>query len=114
MIDEDRALRAYTDVLAVEHDTDAGLIRVLTLSDVYLLIPEEGLHQCGDRDYNNVDLCKHVIAAEITRGRLDAPTGWMVVDDFEDGGCTECRQLDGLPCADCYIHHGVREKGEAH
>lgn len=104
MIDEDRALRAFTDVLAVEHDEDAGLLRVVTLSDCYLLVPDGGLHQCGDREYHGVDLCKHVAACEITRGHIDAPEGWMVVEDFDDGGCMDCRSLDGLPCADCYIN----------
>ena len=102
---EKRALRAYTDVLAVEHDPDAGLVRVVTLSDSYLLVPDGGLHQCGDREYNNIELCKHVVACEVTRGNIDAPAGWLEVEDLDDGGCSECRALpEGFPCADCYIN----------
>lgn len=84
MSDEARALRAYLDVLAVEHNEDAGVMRIVTLSDVYHAVPREGLHMCPDREYNDVALCKHVIASDVTRGRLDVPTGWLVVDDLDD------------------------------
>jgi len=83
MIDDDRALSAFTDVLAVE-DTGTGLFRVVTLSDVYTAVPSEGMHLCPDREYHDVDFCKHVVAVEATRGRLDVPTGWLVVEDLDE------------------------------
>jgi len=84
MIDEQRALSAFSDVLAVEYDEDAGVMRVVTIRDVYMVIPTDGLHQCPDREYHDVDFCKHVTAAEITRDKIDAPTGWLVIDDLDE------------------------------
>lgn len=81
---EDRALRAYTDVLAVEWDADHGVARVVTLSDVYTAVPSEGMHLCPDREYHDVDMCKHVFALEAVRGRIDAPEGWLVVEDLDE------------------------------
>ena len=125
MIDESRALSAYTDVLAVEHDEESGVVRIVTISDVYTAIPKEGLHICPDREYHGVDFCKHVVATEITRGNIDVPTGWLVVEDLDnrtepefeletsepepltldsfatDGGCT-CHQMGELECFDCF------------
>jgi len=49
-----------------------------------MAIPEDGLHQCPDREYHDVDMCKHATAAEITRDKIDAPTGWLVVEDFDE------------------------------
>lgn len=86
MIDADRALRAYTDVLAVEHDPDAGMMRVVTLSEVYYVDTREARHQCPDREYHDPPegLCKHLVAAQVTRDRRDAPTGWLVSDDLDE------------------------------
>lgn len=84
MTDESRALRAYTDVLAVEWDDEIGVARIVTLGDVYTAVPSEGMHLCPDREYNDVDMCKHVIALEVVRGKLDAPTGWLVVEDLDE------------------------------
>lgn len=79
----DRAISAFEDILAVEYDEDSGVMRIVTISDCYTAVPEEGMHLCPDQEYRDVDLCKHVIAAEITRGRIDAPTGWVVTDNLE-------------------------------
>lgn len=86
IIDPDRAERAFTDVLAVEWDREAGLMRIVTLSDCYTAIPTEGLHQCPDREYNldGTGYCKHAVAADVTRGRLPAPTGWVVTENLDD------------------------------
>lgn len=83
---EERALRAYTDVLAIEWDDETGMARVVTLSDCYRAIPAEGLHLCPDREYRDIDQCKHIHALQAARGRVDAPTGWLVVDDLDDRG----------------------------
>ena len=83
MFDDTRAFNAYTDVLAVEA-APHGVYRVVTLSDVYTLVPDEGLHQCPDREYNDVDVCKHVVATEVTRERFDAPEGWLVVENLDE------------------------------
>lgn len=86
MIDPDRAVRAYSDVLAIEYDEAAEMYRVLTISDVYYVVPSEGQHLCPDREYHEPPegLCKHLIASEVERGRIDAPSGWLVVDDFDE------------------------------
>lgn len=100
---EERALRAYTDVLAVEWDADAGLARIVTLADSYLAVPEEGQHLCPDREYRDVDRCKHVWAIDATRGQIDAPAGWLVVADLDEREECDCDDLpDGLPCWSCY------------
>jgi hypothetical protein len=80
----DRALAAYTDVLAVEHDTDAGVMRILTLSECYTAIPETGQHLCPDKEYHEPPRCKHEYAADATRDQTDVPTGWLVVEDLDD------------------------------
>lgn len=82
--DEKRALKAFTDVLAVEWDEQAGVARVVTLSDVYTAVPSEGMHLCPDREYHDVEMCKHLWALETVRGKIDAPEGWLVVDDLTD------------------------------
>lgn len=82
-IDEARALRAYTDVLAVEYDADTDLLRVVTLGDVYVVDDRDKVHVCPDREYNDVEICKHVCAALATTGRLDAPTGWLVTSSLD-------------------------------
>jgi hypothetical protein len=83
-IDADRALRAFTDVLAVEWGDETGVARVVTLSDVYHAVPEEGQHLCPDREYHDVAMCKHLVALEAVRGRLDIPDGWFVTDDLDE------------------------------
>ena len=128
MIDADRAIRAFSDVLAVEHD-DSGFARIVTLSDCYAAVPDEGMHLCPDREYHDTEMCKHLIALEAVRGRLDIPTGWLTVENLDertdpefdidvpdrigrnrqltafetDGGeCEDCADLPGdWPCADC-------------
>lgn len=96
-IDPDRAERAYTDVLAVEWDREAGLMRIVTLSDCYTAIPTEGLHQCPDREYNldGAGYCKHAVAADVTRGRLPTPPGWVVTDNLDDRTATTALMADG-------------------
>jgi len=86
MIDADRALRAYEDVVAIEADDEAGVYRIVTTSDVYHAVPEEGMHLCPDREYHDPPegYCKHLVALEAVRGRLDIPTGWLTVDDLDD------------------------------
>ena len=131
MIDEERAIRAFTDVLAVEWDNDAGMGRIVTLSDSYMAVPELQQHNCPDREYHldGEGICKHLAALEITRGKIDAPEGWLTVENldertdpefeierpprigrnhtfgaFTDGGetCDECAALpDDFPCAEC-------------
>jgi len=84
VINADRALRAYEDVVAVEADDDAGVYRVVTTSDVYTAVPSQGMHLCPDREYHDVDLCKHLVSVDAVRGRLDIPAGWLTVDDLDD------------------------------
>lgn len=84
MIDQTRALRAYTDVVAVEHDAETGLLRVVTLSDSYVVDVREARHQCPDRTHNDVGICKHLVAALATTGELDVPVGWLVVEDLDE------------------------------
>jgi hypothetical protein len=113
-IDADRAARAYEDVLAVEYDEETDLLRVVTLSDSYLVDDRDGVHACPDREYNDVDLCKHLVAALATTGELNVPTGWAIVEDLSerpedpevraDGGETSrsacwCADAD-IPCFD--------------
>lgn len=85
-MDPDRALRAYTDVLAVEWDADAGVARIVTLTDVYTAVPDEGMHLCPDREYHDPEdgMCKHLVALETVRGTFDAPVGWFTTDDLDD------------------------------
>lgn len=100
MIDPDRALRAYTDVLAVEYDADTEMGRVVTLSDAYAFDARDGLHSCPDREYHDVDHCKHVVAADISRGAIDGvDAGWLVTDDL-DGRAEPALLADGGDLAD--------------
>lgn len=84
-IDPDRAIRAYTDVVAIETDP-SGVWRVVTWSDVYRACPDGGAHLCPDREYRGVDFCKHVTAIEAERGRLgiELPRGWISTDDLDE------------------------------
>ena len=84
MIDAKRAESAYTDVLAVEYDGETDLVEVVTLGGSYTVDLRESSHQCPDREYNGVALCKHIVAALVTDGRLDVPDAWLTVEDFDD------------------------------
>jgi len=85
MIDADRALRAFTDVLAVEYDPETEMARVVTMSDCYDVDMRETRHVCPDREYNldGTGICKHLLASEVVRGQLDVPGGWLVVDSLD-------------------------------
>lgn len=85
-MDPDRALRAYTDVLAVEWDAENAVARIVTLSEVYHAVPSEGQHLCPDREYHEPEggLCKHLVALETVRDRLDLPDGWLTVEDLDE------------------------------
>ncbi|MBX0325779.1 hypothetical protein EGH21_22435 [Halomicroarcula sp. F13] len=86
MADEvQRVIGAFEDVVAIEHDEDAGLFQVVTWCDTYLAIPTEGQHLCPDVEYHleGNDRCKHQWAVDIVRGRVDAPAPWLVVDDLD-------------------------------
>jgi hypothetical protein len=86
VIDADRALRAFTDVLAVEYDRDADVARIVTVSDCYYAFPDDGMHRCPDREYHDPPEghCKHVIALEAIRGNIDVPSGWFVTEDLDE------------------------------
>jgi len=133
MSDAERAERAFRDVLAVEWDDETGAARIVTLGGSYLAVPELGQHNCPDREYHDVARCKHLLALDVTRGKIDAPEAWLTVEDlderteptfdierpprigknhtfgaFTDGGeCPDCAELpDGWPCAECSIEGG--------
>lgn len=106
-IDPARAERAFEDVVAVEWDEDAGTMRIVTFSDVYFAVPEDGMHMCPDREYNDVEICKHVVAVEATRGNIDVPTPWIVTADLDDRDADrpeecECTTAASMPCFACY------------
>jgi len=86
MIDEQRAIRAFTDVLAVEWDDESGVANIVTLSDSYMAVPELRQHNCPDREYHldGEGMCKHLAALEITRGNIDAPEGWLSVENLDE------------------------------
>jgi len=73
------------DPAAIEFDD--GFARIVTMSDCYSAIPEDGMHLCPDREYHDVDICKHLYALEIVRDQIDAPAGWLVVEDLNERGC---------------------------
>lgn len=132
MIDTDRAIRACSDVLAVEMFAP-GMCRVVTLGGAYTVDARGTGCTCPDMQYNLKDtgnLCKHHAAATLAT-RDDLPTPFLVREsltertdpafDLEvpdrigndrqlsafmpDGGeCDECAALPGdFPCAMCYI-----------
>lgn len=84
MIDPERALRAFTDVLAVEYDEETDMARVVTMSDCYDVDMRETRHLCPDREYNDVAICKHLVASEVVRGQLDIPNGWLTVENLDE------------------------------
>lgn len=99
----DRALSAFQDVLAVEWDEEAGVARIVTMSDCYTAVPEHGQHLCPDREYHldGSGLCKHLFALEITRGKVCAPEGWLVVDDLDERSDDEIDLDIKSPREDC-------------
>jgi len=128
--DEQRALRACTDVLTVEK-TAPGMVRVVTLTDAYMVDAREAGCYCPDKEYHKPPMCKHDYAAVLSD--TDLPTPFMTVENvdertdpafdlevpdrigkdkqltaFADGGelkCDECAELpEGWPCAECFIY----------
>lgn len=110
MTDDDRAVRALTDVVAAE-EVAPGLMRIVTWSDEYHVDARDAGCNCPDSQHNlgPGEWCKHRFAALLADvDRLPDP----YVHEIDarparpDGGeeCEECAALpDGWPCADCYI-----------
>jgi len=57
-----RAERAISDVLAVE-TVAPGMVRVVTLSDAYVVDARDGGCRCPDKQYQKPPRCKHEHAA---------------------------------------------------
>ena len=62
MIDTDRAVRAFEDVVAVEHMAP-GMVRVVTWTNSYPIDAWGDGCNCPDKRYNDVPFCKHELAA---------------------------------------------------
>jgi hypothetical protein len=72
-IDDDRAVRALTDVVACE-EIAPGMMRVVTWSDEYRVDARDGGCECQDKQYNEPAMCKHEIAASVAAtGDLPVP-----------------------------------------
>lgn len=82
MIDESRAERACTDVLAVE-ETAPGLVEVVTLGGSYAVDARgEGCH-CPDKEFNGVPRCKHEHAAVLATSD-ELPAAFIVEENLHD------------------------------
>lgn len=82
MTGEDRAVRALTDVVAVE-TIAPGMVRVVTWSDAYTVDARDAGCNCPDKQYNEPDMCKHEYSALIA-DRDDAPTPFTVTDNLSE------------------------------
>jgi len=79
--DEQRALRACTDVLAVE-ETAPGMVRVVALTDAYVVDARGDGCYCPDKEYHEPPMCKHDYAAVLSD--TDLPTPFMVVENVDE------------------------------
>ena len=75
---DDRAERALTDVVAVENIAP-GMVRVVTWSDAYPVDARDAGCNCPDKEYNDVPMCKHELAA-VVADRDDLPTPFITED----------------------------------
>jgi hypothetical protein len=76
--DAERAERACTDVVAVE-DLAPGMARVVTFGGAYVVDARDGGCLCPDKEYNDVPMCKHELAA-VVADRDDLPTPFITED----------------------------------
>jgi hypothetical protein len=104
MTDDARAVRALTDVVAVE-EYAPGMARVVTFSDAYFIDARGDGCACPDQQYNlgPGELCKHQIAAIIADSdHLPTPFVEHIEERptaLADGGSEEhsCGDCDKLP-----------------
>lgn len=82
----DRAIAALEDVVAVEHAAP-GMVRVVTVSDAYVVDVRDEVCQCPDYEYHldGRGRCKHIHAARLTTDATDLPAGCALVDDLDEG-----------------------------
>lgn len=87
---DDRIERALTEFMAVRREA-AGLYTVRTSSGGEYAV-DLGENRCTCPDFRHRGrFCKHLF-------RVVFETGAGI-----PGQCSECAELTGLPCADCYI-----------
>lgn len=105
---DDRAVRALTDVVAVE-EYAPGMARVVTWSDDYILDTRGEGCNCPDKEYHDAPVCKHEYAAMLATNS-DYPTPYVTeIMEREDGECTHTS--GDLPCFDCF--EGSEDTAEA-
>lgn len=99
---DSRAVRALTDVVAVE-EYAPGMSKVVTWSDEYILDTRGDGCNCPDAKHNlgPGEHCKHEVSVMLA-GFEDAPTPY--IDEVRERESPEvCRHTSGaLPCWDCY------------
>jgi len=82
----DRILAALTDVVAVE-DEAPGMLRVVTLSDEYVVDARHEACECGDYQYrlDGDGRCKHLWHALAVADQIPLPSHLALDDDLEEG-----------------------------
>lgn len=63
-MNDERAIRALTDVVAVEQ-VAPGMAQVVTWSDAYVVDARDAGCRCPDKEYHDAPMCKHEYAALI-------------------------------------------------
>jgi len=122
MSNDDRAIRALTDVVAVE-EYAPEMVRVITFADAYFIDARGEGCACPDQQYNldPGEMCKHQLAA-LVADYDHLPTPYTTHIDtrptaLADGGdtCEDCAALpDGWPCATCFIEQGAEITAEGY
>jgi len=81
----DRVLAALTDVVAVE-DHAPGMVRVITMSDVYVVDARHEVCECPDWEYHldGDGRCKHLWHALAVTDQVP-PSPLALDDDLEEG-----------------------------
>jgi len=82
----DRAVAAFEDVVAVEH-TAPGMVRVVTVSDAYIVDARHEVCECPDYEYHleGEGRCKHLWAALDATDQLPFSPARDLVDDLDQG-----------------------------
>lgn len=82
----DRVLGALTDVVAIE-DEAPGMLRVLTLSDEYIVDARHEVCECADYEYNldGEGRCKHLYHALAVTDQIPIPSHLEIEDDLDEG-----------------------------
>lgn len=106
----DRVLASYTDVTALEH-VAPGMVRVVTVSDSYVVDARNEVCQCPDFEYHldGEGRCKHLFSALRETDQLPTPEVFGYDESLDerpdaaetDGGNRQVATDGGCSCDLC-------------